>query len=38
MDTQRARLFTLNAEDGQLDLDEYLEEDLREFYTDLLNK
>lgn len=36
--TDNARLFTVDAESGEVNLDEYLEDELPNFFKDLLNK
>lgn len=38
MTTQRARLFTMDAENGHVDLQEYTEEEIKDFFIDLRNK
>lgn len=38
MDVRRARLFTIDPETGILELDEYMEDEYADFYSDLLNK
>lgn len=38
MQTQRARIFTLDTKYESLNVDEYMEEELKHFYTDLMTK
>lgn len=37
-DASRANLFSIDAESGEINLDEYMEEESMDFYNDLLNK